>query len=159
MFWMKVSILLLIIFIYIYVFNLMSASSLINLHYIKSSSRFFGWNRNGRATTKRRHLLRWKCPTTSNRRLLPYSYFVSTISKAFKIVSSFTKHKSKWTILPNDRSQIALTSTFQLNISQNHIREGVQKKTFFLGLCPKHRTPPTHPHVWDSGPPPAHRQP
>ena len=39
---MKVFILLLIIFLYIYVFNLMSASSLINLHYIKSSSDFFG---------------------------------------------------------------------------------------------------------------------
>ena len=24
------------------------------------------------------------------------------------------------------------------------IREGVNKSTFFLGLCPKHRTPPTH---------------
>ena len=23
-------------------------------------------------------------------------------------------------------------------------KEGVQKKTFFLGLCPKHRTPLTH---------------
>ena len=24
------------------------------------------------------------------------------------------------------------------------IREGVKKILFFLGLCPKHRTPPTH---------------
>ena len=24
------------------------------------------------------------------------------------------------------------------------IREGVKKNPFFLGLCPKHRTPPTH---------------
>ena len=128
MFWMKVSILLLIIFIYIYVFNLMSASSLINLHYIKSSSRFFGWNRNGRATRKRRQLPRWKCHITSNRRLLPYIYYVSTISKAFKIVSSSTKHKSKWTIWPNDRSQIDLMSSFQLNISQNHIKYKIEQE-------------------------------
>ena len=24
------------------------------------------------------------------------------------------------------------------------IREGVKKNLFFLGLCPKHQTPPTH---------------
>ena len=24
------------------------------------------------------------------------------------------------------------------------VREGVKKRRFFLGLCPKHRTPPTH---------------
>ena len=39
---MKVSILLLIIFIYIYVFNLMSASSLINSHFIKNKD-FHYW--------------------------------------------------------------------------------------------------------------------
>ena len=33
----------------------------------------------------------------------------------------------------------------KLEEMQSRIREGVKKKNrFFLGLCPKHRTPPTH---------------
>ena len=27
---------------------------------------------------------------------------------------------------------------------KSQLREGAQKKQFYLGLCPKHRTPPTH---------------
>ena len=30
------------------------------------------------------------------------------------------------------------------NAKQQLLREGVKKTRIYLGLCPKHRTPPTH---------------
>ena len=84
--------------------------------------------------------------------LIPFRSFVINVShshcvKMTQIKTNNTmQHFSANTKYRNNGmiSRKQLKSSAEAAVILQQVREGVKKKTFFLGRCPKHRTPPTH---------------